>query len=185
MSKLFGKAMEAIGMEVVEDDDLEHDEMEDSMYGDVKVVEPKSSKRKSQPDTPERKKGADPYDNPSQAFFQDGSRKKIAMMKMFIVEPENFDQVREIADLLREKKGVIVNLEEVEYEDARKIIDFLSGNIYALGGTVHKISSGIILFAPDTLEVDNMKKKRDKPTESFEKRPKEEDGDTAGFALDR
>ncbi len=173
MAKFLNKAMEAIGMEIVEEDEMDSG-MEDSIYNDVKVVEARG-KRKIPAET-EKTRGSAVDESPAQAFIS-GDRKKIPMMKMFLVEPENFDQVREIADLLKEKRGVVVNLEEVEYEDARKIIDFLSGNIYALGGTVHKISSGIILFAPDTLEVENMQKKRERSFDRPGKRPEEQQDD--------
>ncbi|QRN86425.1 cell division protein SepF [Clostridia bacterium] len=157
MAKFIDGITSALGLEVV--DDKETDEMEESVYGDVKVLskgKPKQKRRvASEPSIPV----VDP-ESPAEDFFRNG-RQKIHTMKLFIVEPDNFDQVREAADFLKEKKAIIINLEEVEYEDARKIIDFMSGNIYALGGTVHKISAGIILFAPDTLGVESLKKKQD------------------------
>ena len=159
MAKIIDGIASAFGMEIQEVE--EKDELQDSVYGDVKVLsrgKPKQKKRVSS-ESVEPEVDAD---SPAEDFFRN-SRKKIHTMKLFIVEPDNFDQVREAADLLKEKRAIIINLEEVEYEDARKIIDFMSGNIYALGGTVHKISAGIILFAPDTMGVESLKKKPDTP----------------------
>lgn len=165
MAKFIDGLASALGMEIVEEE--ENEEMQDSVYGDVKVVSKGKPKQKKR--VPSEPSAAVPgSENPAEEFFR-GGRQKIPTMKMYIVEPDNFDQVREAADLLKEKRAIIINLEEVEYEDARKIIDFMSGNIYALGGTVHKISAGIILFAPDILAVETLKKKQD----SVEKFPPE------------
>lgn len=158
MAKIFNDMISALGMEIVEDDE-EKDGLDDSIYGDVKVVSkgrPKQKKRVV--DDPVSTSVNLDEETPAEEFFD--ARKKIPTMRLFIVEPDNFEQVRDAADMLKEKKSVIINLEEVEYEDARKIIDFMSGNIYALGGTVHKISAGIILFAPDIMAVENLKNKQ-------------------------
>lgn len=74
-------------------------------------------------------------------------------MKMVVVRPERFEQVQAIADHLKSRRPVIVNLEETEREVAKRIIDFMSGTTYALGGNMQKISAGIILFVPNNVDV--------------------------------
>lgn len=74
-------------------------------------------------------------------------------MKMVVIKPKNFDQVQSIADQLKNKRPVIVNLEDTEREVAKRIIDFLSGTTYALGGCMQKVSTGIILFVPNNIDV--------------------------------
>lgn len=74
-------------------------------------------------------------------------------MKMVVVKPTAFEQVQNIADHLKNRRPVIVNLEEVERELAKRIIDFLSGTIYALGGSMQKVSAAIILFVPNNVDV--------------------------------
>ena len=69
-------------------------------------------------------------------------------LKVVVVTPETFDEARDIADHLKQKKQVVINLEGVEKEIARRIVDFLSGAVYALDGNIQKISSGIFLIAP-------------------------------------
>lgn len=171
MAKILDNVISALGMELVDKeeeeeaekldqeerlDGQEKEELQNSIYGDVKVVKKQGSKGKKRMTEDFSNLREEPdEDNAPEEFFQ--GRKKIPTMRLYIVEPENFDQVREAADMLKDKKSVIINLEEVEYEDARKIIDFMSGNVYALGGTVHKISASIILFAPDTMAVENLK----------------------------
>lgn len=69
-------------------------------------------------------------------------------LKVVVVTPDSFEEVRDIADHLKQKKPVVINLEGVEREVAKRIVDFLSGSVYALDGSIQKISSGIFLIAP-------------------------------------
>lgn len=73
--------------------------------------------------------------------------------KLIILEPTVFSEVQEIADHLKSKKAVIVNLQETDRYEARRIIDFLSGTAYAIGGDIQRIGSDIFLFAPDNVEI--------------------------------
>lgn len=68
--------------------------------------------------------------------------------KVVVIQPETFDEAKEIADHLKERKPVVINLELMEKESARKIFDFLNGAIYALGGSVQKVAANIYLIAP-------------------------------------
>lgn len=69
-------------------------------------------------------------------------------LKVVVVTPESFDEARDIAEHLKSKKPVVINLEGVEREVARRIVDFLSGAVFSLDGNIQKISSGIFLIAP-------------------------------------
>lgn len=69
-------------------------------------------------------------------------------LKVVVVSPDSFEEARDIAEHLKQKKPVVINLESVEKEVARRIIDFLSGAVYATEGNIQKISSGIFLVAP-------------------------------------
>ena len=64
-------------------------------------------------------------------------------VKMVISQPTTFEQSEEICSLLKEKKSVIVNLEYVNKDVARRIVDFISGGVYALDGHIQKISNSI------------------------------------------
>lgn len=74
-------------------------------------------------------------------------------MKMIIVEPMGFEEVQMIVDHLKNKQTVILNLEETEKSIARRIADFLGGAIYALDGSMQKVSGSILLFTPTNVEV--------------------------------
>ena len=68
--------------------------------------------------------------------------------RVVVIQPETFDEAKEIADHLKERKPVVINLELMEKEQAKKIFDFLNGAIYALGGSIQQIATSIYLFAP-------------------------------------
>ncbi|HOP74777.1 MAG TPA: cell division protein SepF [Bacillota bacterium] len=74
-------------------------------------------------------------------------------MKMIILEPTEFEEVQAIVDHLKNKQTVILNLEETDKVIARRIADFLGGAVYALDGSVKKVSNSILLFAPAGVEV--------------------------------
>lgn len=68
--------------------------------------------------------------------------------KVVVIQPETFDEAKEIADHLKERKPVVINLELMDKDSAQKIFDFLNGAIYALGGSVQKVATNIYLIAP-------------------------------------
>ena len=74
-------------------------------------------------------------------------------VKMVISQPTTFEQSEEICSLLKEKKSVIVNLEYVNKDVARRIVDFISGGVYALDGHIQKISNSIFLIAPYNYDI--------------------------------
>ncbi|MBP5427372.1 MAG: cell division protein SepF [Clostridiales bacterium] len=76
-------------------------------------------------------------------------------MKVIVMQPENFDDAQEICDYLKEKKPTVINLENVEKENAQRVIDFLSGAVYALEGTIQKVASGIFIVAPHNIDIMN------------------------------
>ena len=76
-------------------------------------------------------------------------------VKMVISQPTTFDQAATICDLLKQKKSVIVNLEYVNKDVARRIVDFISGGVYALDGYIQKVSNSIFLVAPSNYEITN------------------------------
>ena len=73
--------------------------------------------------------------------------------KMVVIEPKSFDECPKLVDNLKAKKPVIINLEKVETDTARKIFDFLSGATYALNGNVQKVANNIFIFAPENVDV--------------------------------
>ena len=74
-------------------------------------------------------------------------------IKMVISQPTAFEQSEAICDLLKEKKSVIVNLEYVNKDVARRIVDVISGAVHALDGHIQKVSNAIFLIAPVNYEI--------------------------------
>ena len=74
--------------------------------------------------------------------------------KMILLEPRAFSESQQIADHLKNKNTVVVNMKRVTAEQAKRIIDFLSGTVYALGGDLQKIGGGIFLCTPKDVDVE-------------------------------
>ncbi|RBP68310.1 cell division inhibitor SepF [Alkalibaculum bacchi] len=73
--------------------------------------------------------------------------------KVLVVEPVLFNDAPVICDNLKKNKTVVVNLEKADFEEGRKIFDFLNGAVYALDGTIQKISENVFILAPNTVDV--------------------------------
>ena len=73
--------------------------------------------------------------------------------KMILLEPRAYSESQQIADHLKHRNSVVVNLKRVTPDQAKRIIDFLTGTIYAIGGDLQKIGGGIFLCAPKNVNV--------------------------------
>ena len=74
-------------------------------------------------------------------------------VKLIVAEPSTFDDVQGIADHVKSHRPVIVNMEGLDRELAKRMVDFLSGVTYALNGAMQKVGEGIFLLAPDNFDV--------------------------------
>ncbi len=81
------------------------------------------------------------------------SMPQIQQVKMVISQPTSFEQSESICDLLKDKKSVIVNLEYVNKDVARRIVDVISGAVHALDGHIQKVSNSIFLIAPYNYDI--------------------------------
>ncbi|MBR0374899.1 MAG: cell division protein SepF [Mogibacterium sp.] len=97
----------------------------------------------------------------SRSYSMNGS----GPFKMLVIEPKSFDECTKLVDNLKSRKPVIINLEKVETDLARKMFDFLSGATYALNGNVQRITSNIFIFAPANVDI-AAKLNRTEPQES-------------------
>jgi cell division inhibitor SepF len=73
--------------------------------------------------------------------------------KVVLVEPRVYAEAQNISDELKSRKAVVVNLQRIDREQARRIVDFLSGTVYALGGDIQRVGTNIFLCTPDNVEV--------------------------------
>ena len=72
---------------------------------------------------------------------------------ILVLEPQSFEEVQVFADNLVARRPVVLNFERCEKEVARRIVDFMSGVAYALGGTSQPLGGGIFLFAPPNFDI--------------------------------
>lgn len=77
-----------------------------------------------------------------------------ASQKMILIEPRAYSESQQIADHLKRRNAVVVNLKRVTPDQAKRIVDFLSGTIYAIGGKIEKLGGGIFLCAPKSLPIE-------------------------------
>ncbi|MDR6997982.1 cell division protein SepF [Neobacillus niacini] len=114
--------------------DEEYDENEDEEY--VEEVQP----------VRQQKPPAKPQNVVSLQSVQKSS-------KVVLVEPRTYSEATEIADHLKNRRAVVVNLQRIDNEQGRQIVDFLSGAVYTISGEIQKVGDKIFLCTPDNVEV--------------------------------
>lgn len=91
--------------------------------------------------------------------------------KMILLEPRAYSESQQIADHLKRRNIVVVNMKRVTPDQAKRIVDFLSGTVYAIDGDLQKIGGGIFLCTPKNVNVEGTiseeeeKGKKDKDTD--------------------
>ena len=96
--------------------------------------------------------------------------------KMILFEPRAYSESQQIADYLKSSNAVIVNLKRVTPDQAKRIVDFLSGTLYAIEGGLQKLGGGIFLCTPSSVPVEG-KISDDKDAKSGVKKPHQEKDD--------
>lgn len=141
---LADKFKELVGIEDVEEDDEDEEVVE-------KKVEKREEKTFVRPAAPTP--GAPTVREPIKTESLPRRTTASDIMKMIVVEPQGFDECPKLVDSLKAKKPIVINLENLETDVARKIFDFLSGATYALNGNVQKIANNIFVFAPSNVDI--------------------------------
>ena len=132
---IMNKVWDFLGVDTAKDEEVENDN--ENIYGYEREEEPEEVEEKG--------------------LF--GRKSKVVSMpqpqqiKMVITQPTSFEQSEEICNYLKEKKSIIVNLEYVNKDVARRIVDFISGGVHALDGHIQKVSNAIFLVAPVNYEI--------------------------------
>jgi cell division inhibitor SepF len=134
MAKLLNRMLNLVGWEAEEADEADEikDEVEEESYQPPRYLQTFTKK-------PQPKKVVSM--NPGNQF------------KVVIMQPETFDDARDVCDHLKNKKPIVVNLENLNKETAQRVIDFLSGSVYGLDGDIQKVSSNIFLIAPSNVDI--------------------------------
>ena len=91
--------------------------------------------------------------NDEEEYYSSESN-KASSGKMILLEPRAYSESQQIADYLKNKNTVVVNMKRVTPDQAKRIVDFLSGTVYAIGGDLQKIGTGIFLCTPKNIPVE-------------------------------
>ncbi len=83
--------------------------------------------------------------------------------RMILLEPRAYSESQQIVDYIKARSAVVVNLKRVTPEQAKRIVDFLSGAVYALRGELQKLGNGIFLCTPNNVNVEGKMGVEDKP----------------------
>lgn len=142
---LFGMFKDLVGIEDVDDEDIQEEEIQAA----AAELERKSVETRNSFTTP-RPEIKEPKVVPMQTK---PITVNTAPFKMVVIEPKSFDECPKLVDNLKMKKPIIINLEKIESDTARKIFDFLSGATYALNGNVQKVANNIFVFAPENVDI--------------------------------
>ncbi len=130
-------------------DDYDYDEYEEDEVSASKV---NSSVRRTAPP----KDSYDDVQKPRSGFLN--NKPKVvslnrSMMEVKIIQPTSFEDSQDICNTLLESKPVVVNLEGFDPDDAQRIMDFISGCIYAINGKYNQISKYIFIFTPENVDI--------------------------------
>ena len=127
------------------EDDEEEEEEPRSTFSFFKKKEPEVEEESS------NSKISQPFDNTITAS------KVVSMngrgVEVYVIKPQDFAEAQTAADLLKEGRTVVINLEGVELTVAQRSIDFVGGATYAINGSLQAVSNNIFIAAPDSIEV--------------------------------
>lgn len=133
MARLLEKVLDFVGWETDAD-------YEDDIYED-EIVE--STHQRAERNT-------SPKRNPQGKVLNMNNNNNL---KVVVLSPQNILETRELCDHLRSNKPIIMNVEGIDTPLAQRMVDFLSGAVYSLDGDIQKISSGIFLATPASIEI--------------------------------
>jgi cell division inhibitor SepF len=156
---LFKSLKELVGIEEI--DDVPEEEVNKAMaeiHKKQNSFEIQSSSFKNQSASGNTNKDQPSGDTASKPLVYGQSSKTQGLgttnpFKLVVIEPKSFDECPRLVDNLKSRKPVIINLEKLESDTARKIFEFLSGATYALNGNVQKIADNIFVFAPENVDI--------------------------------
>ncbi len=142
----FSKLKTLVGIEDIEDDEMDEEVPKNTI--ERQSIDPRSSVSPSRNEVRELKDNKDVRVLPMASKATGPNQ-----FKMIVIEPQSFDECPRLVDSLKGRKPIIINLEKIETDAARKIFDFLSGATYALNGNVQKVANNIFIFAPENVDV--------------------------------
>ena len=101
--------------------------------------------------------------------------------KMMLLEPRAYSESQQIADYLKNRSAVVVNLKRVTPDQAKRIVDFLSGTLYAIGGDLQKLGGGIFLCTPKNINVEGKISDDSNPTKGAKGKKQDKEDEEEEF----
>ena len=135
MANLFTKAMGFIGLPIDEEEEIENE----ATFQEEEIEAPKKRRAKEEKES---------------SYSLNPKKNKVisvhttTQLKVVVKTPLSFENAKEIVDHLKAKKPVVVNLENVDIPIAKRIVDFITGAVYANEGHIQKIADKIFLITP-------------------------------------
>lgn len=107
----------------------------------------------------EEYKNEEPEEREQTALKQQSKQNVVSLQsvqkssKVILCEPRAYAEAQQVADHLKSRRAVVVNLQSIQKEQAKRFVDFLSGTVYAIGGDIQKVGVNIFLCTPDNVDV--------------------------------
>ncbi|WP_040286926.1 cell division protein SepF [Sporosarcina koreensis] len=129
---------------------------EEAAAQEAEVRQPAPVKQERKPGKPAPMKNA-PMPKPSRENQPAGNIVSLQSVqkssKVVLLEPRVYAEAQDISEHLMNKRAVIVNLQRIDRDQGVRIVDFLSGSVYALNGDIQRIGTDIFLCVPENVEV--------------------------------
>jgi len=133
----FNRILDAVGLEEEEFDNEEVMDEEEDYFEEDDVEEPEEEQRFS------RRRQSKVVGLPNSA----------GRMRMLVFQPSSYEEAECIIDNLKARKPVIMNLDEMDVELGQRILDFVGGAVYSLGGDIKKVARSIFVVAPSNVDI--------------------------------
>ena len=170
MAKIFDRMKDLMFGEYEDDDDYYEDDFEDDIDEEEersllaeeqrrqKRADRKNSRRSSYDDE-EELESRQPASEPRRTSVRTASNKVVPIrttargLEVCICKPKNFGDSTDACEMLLQGRAVVVNLEGIDIMEAQRIMDFISGCIFAISGKMHQISRYIFIFSPESVDI--------------------------------
>lgn len=142
------KLIRAFGLDDIDDEEYDEEELDETYYPEVEAIQTQTTIESQTITTPP----------PSPAKQEEAP-------DVLVLEPTSFDEAPGIVNKLKQDKTIVVNLKQIDFEEGKKIFDFLSGAVYALEGSLNRIAESVFILAPKIIKVaTNMNENKSRST---------------------
>ena len=157
MNKFFKKTLSFLGLSDEDEVSLEDIEEKNAVRAKNKRLKDRSDNTETR-EKGRLRRGRVIVSKPSRKVSLIGSSKDKIKARVFVAEPEEFEEIQTIADNFKDDIPVIINLQKADQDLAKRVIDFCSGLTYALEGNIKKVAEKVFLITPYNVEVSSKEK---------------------------